>query len=155
MTHPEQTIEAYRASVGQELAVSRWFRIDQGRINSFAEITEDRQAIHVGPESVDASLPFKQTIAHGFLTLSLLSAMANSALAPIAGATAAINYGINSLRFLAPVRAGSHVRGCFNLREVRERNPGQWQSIFDVTVEIENEPKPALVAQWLTLTILG
>ena len=154
MAHTEQTIEAYRASVGQELAISPWFRIDQSRINSFAEITEDRQAIHVAPEGVD-SLPFGQTIAHGFLTLSFLSAMANSALAPIAGATAAINYGINNLRFLAPVRAGSRVRGCFNLREVRERNPGQWQSVFDVTVEIENEAKPALVAQWLTLTILA
>ena len=153
MAHTEQTIEAYRASVGQGLAISPWFRIDQSRINSFAEITEDRQAIHVAPETVD-SLPFGQTIAHGFLTLSLLSAMANSALAPIAGATAAINYGINNLRFLAPVRAGSRVRGCFNLREVRERNPGQWQSVFDVTVEIENEAKPALVAQWLTLAIL-
>jgi acyl dehydratase len=154
MAHTEQTIEAYRASVGQGLAISPWFRIDQSRINSFAEITEDRQAIHVAPEAVD-SLPFGQTIAHGFLTLSFLSAMANSALAPIAGATAAINYGINNLRFLAPVRAGSRVRGCFNLREVRERNPGQWQSVFDVTVEIENGAKPALVAQWLTLTILA
>jgi acyl dehydratase len=154
MPLPPQTIDTYRASIGRELSVSKWFHIDQERIDRFAAITEDRQFIHVNREAAAASL-YGATIAHGFLTLSMLTAMANSALAPISGAKEGVNYGLNNLRFLAPVRVGSRVRGCFMLKELSERRPGQWRSILQVTVEIERESKPALVAEWVTLTILS
>lgn len=100
-----------------------------------------------------AKTPFEGTIAHGFLSLSLFSAMANSAIPSILGTEMEINYGLNGIRFLQPVGAGKRVRGVFLLKYLRERNPGQWQSTLAVTVEIDGEDKPALVAEWLILAI--
>lgn len=148
------TLNAYRARVGQEIGVSRWFEITQARIDSFADITEDWQFIHVDPAAA-AETPFGGTIAHGYLTLSLLSAMAFDALPVIEGAGMSINYGLNSLRFLAPVRAGKRVRGFFTLKDVTERVPGQWQSTLNVSVEIEDENKPALAAEWVALVVFA
>ena len=147
------TLDAYRALVAQEVGVSGWFLIDQKRIDAFAEDTDDRQYIHIDPIAA-ANSPFGGTVAHGFLILSMLSAMSYSAIPPIEGAVTSVNYGLNSARFVQPVRAGQRVRGRFTLAQVAERTPGQWQSTFSVTIEIEGEGKPAVVAEWLVLYIL-
>ena len=108
MTHPA----ALQALIGTEVGVSRWITVDQARIDAFAETTEDRQFIHVDPEAAKAT-PFGGTIAHGFLTLSLASAMSYDAVAPLEGVVMGVNYGFDRLRFLAPVPAGSNIRGRF------------------------------------------
>src|SRR5580692_7213184 len=110
------TIDELIALAGSETGVSRWFTIDQKRIDAFAEITEDRQFIHIDPEAARAT-PFGGTIAHGFLTLAMLSAMAKDALPPLAGVALGVNYGLDRLRFLTPVKAGARVRGRFALTE--------------------------------------
>lgn len=145
------TLDQYRARVGQKLGVSDWILVDQDRIDRFAEATGDRQFIHVDPERARAT-PFGTTIAHGFLTASLLSAMSYSAVPAIAGAKLAVNYGLNGLRFLAPVKSGSRVRGHFTLKDFAERSPGQWLSTLEVSVEIEGETRPALAAELLGLS---
>lgn len=139
--------------VGDEVGVSSWIRIDQSRIDAFAEATEDRQFIHVDPEAA-ASTPFGSTIAHGFLSLSLLSRMGADAMLVPEGMRLAINYGLDRVRFLAPVRSGSRVRGRFTLDSFEEKAPGQWLLRHLVTVEIEHEEKPALTAIWLALIVL-
>jgi acyl dehydratase len=145
------SVQAYKAMVGSELGVSRWFEVDQKRIDTFAECTEDFQFIHVDPERA-AETPFGGTIAHGFLTLSLLSAMAYELFPDLEGRKMGVNYGMNKLRFLAPVRSGKRVRGRMTLLDVTERNPGVLQSTYKVVVEIEGEEKPALLAEWVGLT---
>lgn len=147
------SLDQYAAKVGQELGVSDWFLIDQPRITAFADITEDHQFIHVDPEAA-AATPFGGTIAHGFLILSMMSAMSYSAVPGIEGATMSVNYGMNALRFVAPVRAGKRVRGRFTLVKLVERSPGQWQTTIAATVEIEDEAKPAVVAEWVGLHFL-
>lgn len=142
-----------QALAGTELGTSEWLRVDQAAINAFADVTRDWQGIHIDEEAARAG-PFGSTIAHGFLTLSLLSAMAADILPTVEGQRAAVNYGFNRLRFAAPVRSGERVRGRFVLKEVAERSPGTWQLTMDVTVEIEHQPKPALLAEWLTLISL-
>jgi acyl dehydratase len=143
----------YETMIGKEIGVSDWVQIDQARINAFADITIDPQYIHVDSEAAKAS-PFGGTIAHGFLTLSLLSAMAQNTLPTIDDTKTNVNFGFNSVRFIAPVRSGKRVRGRFVLKAVGMRSPGVVQSTFTVTVEIEQEPKPALAAEWLTLAYL-
>ncbi|NNK79531.1 MAG: MaoC family dehydratase [Litoreibacter sp.] len=143
------SVSELAARTGQEVGVSRWFLIDQARIDAFAELCEDHQYIHVSTEKA-AQTPFGGTIAHGFLTLSLLSAMAYDAQSPLAGETLSVNYGFNAIRFLSPVRAGSRVRGRFAVKMVDERRPGEVTVTWGVTVEIEGEEKPALVAEWIS-----
>jgi acyl dehydratase len=140
----------YRSLIGTEVGLSDWIAIDQARIDAFALTTLDSQSIHVDSEAAKSSV-FGGTIAHGFLTLSLLSAMAQEALPQIESAKTGVNYGINSLRFVAPVRSGKRVRGRFALIAVSDRSPGVVQVTLGVQVEIENEPKPAVVAEWLVL----
>ena len=137
-----------------DVFVSHWFDVDQTRIDAFAEVTEDHQFIHVDPE-LAAATPFGGTIAHGFLTLSMLSVMAYGALPKLAGLKMGVNYGFDRVRFLNPVRAGSRVRGRFTLAAATERSPGQWQLTYDVSVEIEGAAKPALAATWLTMQVVG
>jgi len=144
------SLESYRAAVGSELGTSPWYELGQDRIDAFAEATEDRQFIHTDPVSA-ASSPFGGTIAHGFLTLSMLSAMSFEAVPQIEGATLGVNYGFNSVRFLMPVRSGQRVRGRFVLKDMKERPSGEVQSIIEVTVEIEGGERPALVAEWITM----
>lgn len=139
---------------GTEIGVSDWIVVDQPRIDAFAAITEDEQFIHVDPARAAAS-PFGGTIAHGFLTVSMLSRLYATAVPPLKGAAMGVNYGFDSLRFLAPVRAGRRIRGRFTLTGVRPRGAGQVQIGWQVTVEIEGEDRPALVADWLVLAILG
>jgi acyl dehydratase len=144
------SLDAYRALAGAQLGSSGWYTIDQSRIDVFAEVTEDHQYIHVDPEAAKAS-PFGGTIAHGFLTLGMLSALAATVLPTPAGAKAGMNFGFNSLRFVAPVPSGGRIRGHFGLKAVADRSPGLLQSTLGVSIEIDGVAKPALVAEWLVL----
>jgi acyl dehydratase len=141
------------ALVGRDF-VSRWLNVDQARIDAFARVTEDEQFIHVDPEKARDTV-FGGTVAHGFLTLSLLSAMAYSALPRIEGAAHGVNYGFDRVRFVRPVPSGSRVRGHFTLRAVTPRSGREWQLSYDVSVEVEGTQKPALVAAWLTMQVMG
>jgi acyl dehydratase len=143
-------LDEIRSRVGQEVGVSSWIMIDQARIDAFAEATEDRQFIHVDPVAA-AQTPFGGTIAHGFLSLSLLSWMGAEAMLLPEGLKMAVNYGLDRVRFLAPVKAGSRVRGRFTLDSIEEKAPGQILMRHTVTVEIEGQDKPALTAEWLGL----
>ena len=147
---PIASLGDIRAHVGREVGVSSWILVDQKRIQEFADATEDRQFIHVDPE-VAAQTAFGGTIAHGFLSLSLLSRMAAEAMLIPEGLKMAVNYGLDRVRFLAPVRSGKSVRGRFTLDSVEEKAPGQILLRHIVTVEIEGEEKPALTAVWLGL----
>jgi acyl dehydratase len=143
--------EAYAKLVGQELGISSWHTIDQKQIDSFAEATNDHQFIHVDPERAKRETPFGGTIAHGFLSLSVLSGMAYEAMPTLEGSVMSINYGFDKVRFLTPVRAGKRVRARFVLAEATLRAPNELLSRTNTTLEIEGEPKPALVADWLGL----
>jgi acyl dehydratase len=132
------------------VGASSWLTVDQGRIDEFAEATEDRQFIHIDRQAA-ARTPFGDTIAHGFLTLSLLSKMGAEAMLIPEGAKMAVNYGLDRVRFLAPVRSGKRVRGHFVLDSIEEKAAGQLLMRHIVTVEIEGEEKPALTAIWLGL----
>ena len=137
----------FEALAGKEIGVSDWFTITQDQINQFADCTEDHQFIHVDPEAA-AKTPFGTTIAHGFLTLSMLSAMVYQ-MPSIEGVTMGVNYGMNKMRFVSPVKVNSRIRGRFVLSDFTEIRPGEVQTTFTVTVEIEGQEKPALVAEWL------
>jgi acyl dehydratase len=133
--------------VGQEIGVGDWVELTQERIDQFAEAIEDRQWIHVDAARAEAESPFKTTIAHGFLTLSLVSVMLRNAIT-ITGVRMSVNYGLNRVRFTAPVPAGSRVRGRFTLAAVEESGDSM-QAAWAVTIEREGEQKPACVAEWL------
>jgi acyl dehydratase len=148
-------ISELRDRVGQEVGVSRWIEVTQGVIDGFAEVTQDRQFIHVDPKRAAAETPFGGTIAHGFLTLSLLSAFAYDALPQIEGRAMGINYGLDKIRFLSPVRSGSRVRARFRLAEVQMRSPTEALIRYGVMVEIEGAQRPALAADWLTMAVLA
>jgi acyl dehydratase len=137
--------------VGQEIGISDWITVDQTMIDTFADATHDHQFIHTDPERAAAESPFGGTIAHGFLTLSLLSAMNYSAVPTIREQTMGLNYGFDKIRFGSPVRAGRRVRGHFTLTEARFRGAHMLMVTYDVTVEIEEEKKPALSASWSTI----
>ena len=141
------------AMVGRSF-ISHWLTVDQERIDAFAKVTEDEQFIHVDPERARATA-FGGTVAHGFLTLSLLSAMAYSALPKIEGAVHGVNYGFDRVRFLHPVRSGSRVRGHFTLAAATLRSAREWQLTYELSVEIEGAQKPALAATWLTMQVMG
>ena len=150
---PIASIEDIKARIGSEVGVSDWILIDQHRIDAFAEVTDDHQFIHVDPAAA-AVTPFGGTVAHGFLTLSLLSRMAADAMLRPANIRMGVNYGFEKVRFLAPVRSGSRVRGRFRLQRFEEKRPGQYQFVHEVTVEIEGEDKPALIAEWIGLIFI-
>ena len=147
---PVASLDQIRSKVGTETGCSSWLDVGQDRITAFAEATEDKQFIHVDPEMA-AQTPFGGTVAHGFLTLSLLSRMASEVLLVPPTTGMIVNYGLDRVRFLAPVRSGSRVRGRFTLDGIEDKAPGQILLRHLVTVEIEGEDKPALSAAWLTL----
>ena len=147
---PLASLDEIRSRVGEEVGLSSWLTVDQARIDSFADSTEDHQFIHVDPEAA-AAAGFGGTIAHGFLSLSLLSRMAAEGMLIPDNVKMALNYGFDRVRFLAPVRSGKRVRGRFTLDSVEEKAPGQYLMRHLVTVEIEGEDKPALTAVWLGL----
>ena len=147
---PIALLDEIGARVGEEIGTSSWITVGQERIDAFAEATEDRQFIHVDPE-LAAQTPFGGTIAHGFLSLSLVSRMAAEVMLVPDSVKMVVNYGCERLRFLAPVRSGKRVRGRFTLECVEDKAAGQLLVRHLVTVEIEDEDRPALVGQWLTL----
>lgn len=144
------TAGEFKGRVGSEIGVSEWMEVSQQRIDRFADATEDHQYIHVDPERARQT-PFGGTIAHGFLTLSLIPTLRDRSNCPeLDGIRMAVNYGGNMTRFLAPVRSGKRIRARFTLLELDEKRPGQWQQTLEITVEIEGESKPALIAEWIT-----
>ena len=147
---PIASLDEIRARIGEEIGVSGWLNVDQDRIAAFADATEDRQFIHVDPEAA-ARTAFGGTIGHGCLTLSLLSRMGAEALLLPDNVRMVVNYGLDRVRFLAPVRSGKRIRGRFTLDALDERSAGQILLRHLVTVEIEDEDKPALSAVWLAL----
>jgi len=148
---PIASLDDIRSKIGQIVGISDWIEVGQDRISEFADATEDRQFIHIDPIAAASHTPFGGTIAHGFLTLSLLSRMAADAMLVPETTKMAVNYGMDRVRFLAPVKAGKRVRGHFTLDGADEKSPGQLLLKHSVTVEIEGEDKPALTAQWLGL----
>lgn len=136
--------------VGKDLGHSEWVTVDQERINQFAECTGDHQFIHVDPEKAKLT-PFGTTIAHGFLSLSLLPMLTSSLLVMPEGLKMGVNYGLDTVRFIQPVKVNSRVRAQVTLLEVTEKNPGQWLLKSKVTVEIEGQEKPAYIAESLAL----
>ena len=148
---PPVSLETYQKMVGHEVGVSSWHLVDQNRIDLYADVIEDHQFIHIDPERAKRETPFGSTVAHGFLTMSLLSIMSYEVMPVIEGTTMGVNYGFDRLRFISPVRAGSRVRGRFTLAEATLRKPKELLSRTNVSVEIEGETKPALAADWIGL----
>jgi acyl dehydratase len=147
---PVASLDDIRSKLGSEIGVSPWIEIAQKDIDTFADVTGDRQFIHIDPDMA-ARTPFGGTVAHGFLTLSLLSQMAAPVMFVPETTKMVVNYGFDKVRFIAPVRSGKRVRGRFTLAAFEEKRPGQWQALHQVTVEIEGEDKPALHADWVGL----
>ena len=133
---------------GQKVGTSRWFEIDQSRIDTFADVTEDHQFIHVDEKAAEKT-PFGATIAHGFLTLSMLSAMIYDGVPNIEGAKMGVNYGFNKIRFISPVKSGARVRAHFTLNALRHPKPTEVTNIWGVSIEIEGQERPALIAEWI------
>ena len=147
---PIAKLDEIRAKIGHPIGISEWIDVPQDRITQFADATDDHQFIHVDPKAA-AAVGFGGTIAHGFLTLSLLSRMAADVILIPDSTKMAVNYGLDRVRFLAPVKSGKRVRGHFTLESAEEKALGQLLMKHQVTVEIEGEEKPALTAQWLGL----
>ena len=151
---PLVTFDDLKAMTGTRLGTSDWLTVDQAMIDKFAHATGDHQYIHVDPVRA-AQSPFGGTIAHGFLSLSLLPVLRNTTdMARLDGITMSVNYGSNRLRFLAPVRSGKRVRAHFMLLDLEQKQPGRFQQTFEVTLEIEGEDKPALVTEWITQFVI-
>ena len=147
---PTVTMEELKTRIGQPLGTSDWLTVDQAMIDKFADATGDHQFIHVDPEKAKLT-PFGGTIAHGFLSLSLMPVLTQMTDMPRPeGIKMGVNYGGNKTRFLSPVRSGKRVRGHFKLLDLEEKRPGQWQQIVEYTLEIEGEDKPALIAEWIS-----
>ena len=136
--------------IGQETGVSDWLAVYQDRVDQFADVTEDHQFIHLDQEAAKAT-PFGGTIAHGFLTLSMLSRFAEKSVILLEGVKMGVNYGFEKVRFVNPVKSGQRIRGRFVLMDAAEKSSGQWSLKYGVKVEIENEEKPAVVAEWITM----
>ena len=144
------TLDELVKQIGNSRVTSEWIHIAQDRINQFADVTEDHQFIHVDEEAAQAT-PFGGTIAHGFLTLSMLSKLGENSSFVLKGVKAGVNYGFNKVRFISPVRSGSNIRGHFSLIDHKQPKPGQHVLTYNVEVEIEGEDKPALIAEWVTM----
>jgi acyl dehydratase len=150
---PEISLETYQTMVGTRVGTSRWFEITQKQIDQFADVTEDWQYIHLDPERA-AQTPFGGTVAHGFLTLSMLSAMFYDAVPDFEKTTMGVNYGFDRLRFLSPVLAGARIRAHFDLTELTQARPAEITTKWDTTIEIEGQTRPALSALWICRTYL-
>jgi acyl dehydratase len=158
MSKAEAAYELFKASVGETEGTGEWFTVDQDRINAFADVTEDHQFIHVDPEQAKELSPWGTTIAHGFLTLSLLTHLSGSIQQPperFDGIVMGVNYGFDKVRFVNPVKVGSRVRVSSTLKNAELRDPNNIQLVRTMTVEIEGEDKPALVADWVTRLVYG
>ena len=153
MSSLADALETSKALIGTEVGVSNWITVDQKMIDDFAKTTHDEQWIHVDPERAAKETPFGGAIAHGFLTLSLASRFAYDCFAMMPGQVMGINYGMNKLRFLMPVKAGSRLRGRLTLQDVKARDATSMLRTNALTIEIEGEETPALIAEWLGLAI--
>ena len=142
-------VEEFKANIGNEIAVSDWFTISQDRIDNFADTTEDHQWIHVDVERAHAESPFKTTIGHGFLSLSMLAPIMMGTVKVAGDFKHGINYGLNRVRFPAPVPAGSRIRGHITPHSIDEHDWGV-QTVWQVFVELEGSAKPCVVAEWVT-----
>ncbi len=151
---PPVTLDDLKQAVGSEIGVSPWREITQAMIDRFADVTDDFNFIHVEPERARAETPFGGTIAHGFLSLAMLSTLAYETIPPLEGRAMGINYGFDSIRFAAPVPSGARVRAKFTLADVNIRPSGYVQIAYDVTMEIEGSVKPAFTARWLTIAVM-
>ncbi len=140
-------LQDMQAMTDKVIGTSDWIEIKQDRINAFADCTEDHQFIHVNPDMAKLT-PLGGTIAHGFLTLSMLSRLSEMAITPVA-TSMTLNYGFDRVRFLTPVRTGQRIRGVFKQKELVEKRPGQWQQVLEATIEIEGSDKPAMIADWI------
>lgn len=148
-----ENLDSLKDFVGREIAVTDWFEVTQGRIRQFAEATEDRQWIHLDSDRAQAESPYATTIAHGFLTLSLLSHLSTQAIEIQNGVGMVVNYGLNRVRFTAPVPAGSNLRARFTLQSLKDAGKAR-EAVFAVIVEIQGQadqskPKPCCVAEWI------
>ena len=152
---PKLKASELETMIGKEVGVSKWIVIDQKKIDTFAELTDDTYFIHTDPVRAKKETPFGGTIAHGFLTLSLLSAFAYDALPDIDDRVMGMNYGFDKIRFILPVACGSKVRGRFKLSEVTRKSDRELVLRYAVSVEIKGKEKPALAAEWLTIAFLG
>lgn len=152
---PGYTFETMADYAGKELGVSGWMTVDQKMINEFAETTQDKQWIHIDVERAKKFSPFGGTVAHGYLTLSLVAPLAFEIGAVPDGTSAAFNYGLDKVRFLAPVKAGSRVRLRASLMSFEQKAPGQYLMKCSNTMEIEGEEKPALIAETLAMLMSG
>jgi acyl dehydratase len=158
MTNGENAYAALKAAIGTTEGTGEWFLVDQKRINEFAEVTEDRQFIHVDPEQCAQLSPWGVPIAHGFLTLSLLVPLCASIpqdLKSLEGILMGVNYGFDKVRFITPVKVDSRIRATSVIAAVELKDPNTLQVTRTVTVEIEGETKPALVADWVTRLVFG
>lgn len=146
-----QELDSY---LGQEIGIGEWFHMDQDRINQFADLTHDHQFIHVDPEMAKMT-PFGTTIAHGFLTLSMLTHLSDGCMVGVEGAMAALNYGFDKVRFMAPVKVGSDLRARGKLLSCVDKNDGKRLLMtYEMTIEIKGEEKPACVAHWLFMILM-
>lgn len=143
-----ENLDALKEFAGREIAATDWFELTQARIQQFAEATEDRQWIHLDSDRAQRESPFGTTIAHGFLTLSLLSHLAKQAMQIQNGVRLAVNYGLNRVRFPSPVRADSRIRARFTLQSLKEVNNSQ-EAVFSVVIEDQDQKKPCCVAEWV------
>lgn len=143
-----ENLDALKEFAGREIAATDWFELTQARIQQFAEATEDRQWIHLDSDRAQRESPFGTTIAHGFLTLSLLSHLAKQAMQIQSGVRLAVNYGLNRVRFPSPVRADSRIRARFTLQSLKEVNNSQ-EAVFSVVIEDQDQKKPCCVAEWV------
>lgn len=149
----KMTLNDYEKLVGTEIGLSDWITVSQDMIDGFSNVTGDRQFIHNNPDRAANETPFGGAIAHGFLTLSLITQMYKDTTPVIAGHEVVINYGLNRIRFLAPVPSGARIRGRITLGKVEERGADQILTENKITVEIEGGEKPAMLGTWVTLLI--
>lgn len=157
-TNAEQAYEAMKAREGQEDGTGDWYEMTQETINAFADITHDHQFIHVDPERAAQMSPWKVTVAHGFLTLSMLTHLIGSIRQdgpPLTGIVMGVNYGFDKVRFITPVKVNSRIRASSSTKSVELKDPNNLQVTRTVTVEIEGESKPALVADWVTRLVFS
>ena len=155
MSRVETVFQSQLRQVGSEVGASPWVKVDQNMIDKFADVTLDPQFIHIDAERAKTETPFGGTIAHGFLSLSLASKFAIDTFPPEPGQVMSINYGLNKVRFLNPVKTGARIRGRFRMNSVKRKSELQILRELGLTIEIENEPTPALYAEWLGLAIFG
>lgn len=153
-SNAEKAVEVFKQYIGKEEPPGEWFTIDQARISQFADCTLDHQFIHVDPEASAKMSPFKVTVAHGFLTLSMLTHLSTSVKAPYlegyAGIVAGVNYGFEKVRFVAPVKVNARIRMKREIAAVELKGPNSVQLTHKCTIEIEGESKPACAADWMT-----